>query len=92
VVERVGTQDEAVGVKIHVAKGQAGAAGKGRASCSCGRARRCHEHENGRHGKCLGGTDVHCEEALPVTANDSAAGTEVFEDSCGKLDTFDRGL
>jgi hypothetical protein len=46
----------------------------------------------GGHGKRLGGTDVHCEEALPVTANDSAAGTEVFEDSCGKLDTFDRGL
>jgi len=49
-------------------------------------------HENGRHGKRLGGTDAHCEKALPVTANDSAAGAEVFEDSSDKLDNFDRGL
>ena len=42
--------------------------------------------------KRLGGTDAHCEKALPVTANDSVAGAEVFEDSSGKLDNFDRGL
>ena len=53
-VERVGTPDEVVVVKIHVAKGQKvadvhrkkigpGRPGKGQANCSGGRARRWHE-------------------------------------------------
>jgi hypothetical protein len=103
VIERVRTQDEAVGVKTDITKGQSIANAHG-IEIGLGRLIQSQrivmavEHGNGvrdkdrHHGRRLRGSDAHSEKTLPVTANNSAARTELVQNSCGKLNHFDCGL
>src|SRR5271170_636767 len=102
-VERVGTQDEPVGVKTDIAKRQISGHSyriKIGLRWPVGRKRivMAVEHDDGmrgkdgHHGKSLGGGDAHGEKALPIATKDSAARAELLQDAGGKLNGLNRGL